>query len=52
MNTPNTVSNENIYKTTIYNASCGVLGNIIYDTGREMPSYLQPASAGFFMGEI
>lgn len=36
MNTPITIENKSICKTTIYNASCGVLGNIIYDTGREM----------------
>ncbi len=38
MNTPTTIENKNICETMIYNASCGVLGNIIYDTGREMPS--------------
>lgn len=32
---------SNHYKTTIYNALCGVIGNVMYDLGKEMPALNQ-----------
>lgn len=29
---------SNIIKSTTYNAMCGVIGNVMYDFGKEMPA--------------
>lgn len=33
---------HNFFKSTIYNALCGVIGNAIYDLGKEMPALANP----------
>lgn len=38
MNGKKTNQTSNIGKTTIYNALCGVIGNVMYDFGKEMPA--------------
>ena len=38
MNETKTNQTSNTCKTTLYNALCGVIGNVMYDLGKEMPS--------------
>ncbi len=38
MNENKTNLKHKFFKSTIYNALCGVIGNVIYDFGKEMPS--------------
>lgn len=38
MNETKTNQISNFIKTTAYNAFCGVIGNVIYDFGKEMPA--------------
>lgn len=38
MKDPKTNQTSNIFKSTIYNALCGVIGNVMYDFGKEMPA--------------
>lgn len=38
MNELTTNQTSNIYKTTFYNALCGVIGNVMYDFGKGMPA--------------
>jgi len=38
MNESTNNSHSNLFETTIYNASCGVLGNVIYEFGKAMPA--------------
>ncbi len=34
MNEVKKIQTSNIYKTTFYNALCGVIGNVMYDIGK------------------
>lgn len=43
MNEVKKIQTSNIYKTTFYNALCGVM----YDIGKEMPSLNNPPFGGF-----
>nr|DAE08185.1 MAG TPA: hypothetical protein [Siphoviridae sp. ctXQ014] len=47
MNEIKKIQTSNIYKTTFYNALCGVIGNVMYDIGKEMPSLNNPPFGGF-----
>lgn len=47
MNEVKKIQTSNIYKTTFYNALCGVIGNVMYDIGKEMSSLNNPPFGGF-----